>query len=127
MTKEAHINALIAEGCDTNQISDGYHTFGELYEHRIILFIALCKRLNSLPGDYMSPLHSEIWKSKKHSDGSEWDGWFIMGIGLEKNHQITYHLPSSKWNDCVFAKELPNAPIFDGHTSVDVLARIAKL
>ena len=25
---------------DTNLISDGYHTFGELYDHRFALFLA---------------------------------------------------------------------------------------
>lgn len=28
--------------CDAEQVSDGYHTFGELYAHRCILFAALC-------------------------------------------------------------------------------------
>jgi hypothetical protein len=36
---------LKACGMDTNRISDGYHTFGELYDHRIQLFIALCKMM----------------------------------------------------------------------------------
>lgn len=26
---------------ESNGVSDGYHTFGELYEHRVVLFIAL--------------------------------------------------------------------------------------
>lgn len=30
---------------DTNLISDWYHTFWELYKHRIHLFIALCKAM----------------------------------------------------------------------------------
>jgi hypothetical protein len=41
-TNEDAINTLIAGPLiNTNQISDGYHTFGELYDHRISLFIAL--------------------------------------------------------------------------------------
>ncbi len=101
-------------------ISDGYHTFDELYEHRIVIYIAMCKGINLLTD-------LPVWKSKKHSDGSVWDGWFLLGIHTEQGEQITYHLPESKWNDCNFAKELDCAPFFDGHTSADVLKRIASL
>ena len=53
-----HINKEIEElkneGISTKDISDGYHTFQELYEHRIILFSALCN------------VYPDIsWKSKK--------------------------------------------------------------
>jgi hypothetical protein len=128
MTKEEAINTLIKNEVDTNKISDGYHTFGELYEHRITLFIALCRVLSEIRA-----LHSEeigadlVWISKKHSDGSEWDGWFIMGIGEEKGKQITYHLPISKWAECQFAVILEKAPDWDGHGSKDVLERIKKI
>jgi hypothetical protein len=105
---------------DTNLISDGYHTFGELYQHRIELYIALCKELNNNK-------KSKIWKSKKHSDGSAWDGWFIMGIDKDNGEQITYHLPMDYWRKTSFAEELELAPEFDGHTSDDVLYRISKL
>lgn len=115
------LNELIkSNGIDTNKISDGYHTFEELYEHRIVLFIALCREMDDVG-------KGAIWKSKKHSDGSEWEGWFIMGIYQTPGAQITYHLPMSKWADCEFAYELPKAPEFDGHTSADVLERLKNL
>lgn len=111
--KEQQINELIkSSGSDTNLISDGYHTFGELYEHRIMLFIALAKQTMS------------AWRTTKHSDGSSWDGWFVLGIFKKAGEQMTYHLPMSKWNDCEFAETLDKAPDFDGHTSNDVLNRI---
>ena len=113
MTKEEAVNVL-AQGTDTNKISDGYHTFGELYEHRITLFIALCKLIRQ----------GNTWRSKKHSDGSEFEGWFIMGINTAPGEQISYHLPLSKWDDTDFVDELELAPIWDGHTSADVLARL---
>lgn len=108
------------------KISDGYHTFDELYEHRIILFIALCRNLLNDP-QYQLGQKSEIWRSKKHSDGSEFSGWFIMGIGKERGEQITYHLPNSKWEQTEFAQTIDFAPNFDGHTSDDVLERLASL
>lgn len=127
-TIEDAINHMIKHGgVDTNKISDGYHTFGELYEHRITVFIALCAQLSSLPGDYRAPLHSQVWRSKLHSDGSNFDGWFVLGVGKEKGHQITYHLPMGKWHDTEFAEDLERAPEFDGHTSADVLTRLKSL
>lgn len=104
----------------TGSISDGYHTFDELYEHRIVNFIALCKFIEE------SGLF-DVWRSRHHSDGSVWGGWFILGINHEQGKQITYHLPDSKWEECVFASTLDKAPEFDGHTSADVLERLKNL
>lgn len=101
---------------EKQQVSDGYHTFAELYEHRIILYITLCREL---------PV--ECWKSKVHSDGSVWDGWFLLGINKKAGEQITYHLPVKYWNECWFAETLDKAPEFDGHTSQDVLKRLMEL
>ena len=116
------IDALKEMGTlDTNKISDGYHTFGELYDHRIALFILLC---NVLYADDDCPY--VVWKSKKHSDGSEWDGWFIAGINEKKGEQITYHLPVDKW-DLLLVHIKQKAPKWDGHTSDDVLERLLKL
>ena len=100
--------------CRVGQVSDGYHTFDELYEHRHMLFLSLMKLL---------PRSS--WFSRVHADGSGYAGWFICGIHLPSG-QVTYHLP-----DCLLlgardtgATETPRAPAYDGHTSADVLARL---
>ena len=108
------------------KISDGYHTFDELYEHRIVLFIALCKALWIDP-QYQTGQKSHVWRSLKHSDGSSFNGWFVMGIGKERGEQITYHLPMSKWEETEFAPTLDFAPNFDGHTPEDVLKRLSAL
>lgn len=122
----SYVNDLIkSSGVDTNMVSDGYHTFGELYEHRIVLFIALCNHLDT--SDDCSPTDEyHVWKSMKHSDGSEWEGWFIMGIGKEKGKQITYHLPIEKWHQCRCVT-VDQAPEWDGHTATDVLERLKNL
>ena len=111
-------------------ISDGYHTIDELYEHRATLFIALCRLIT----DYFpkrenmdAELKMEVWRSRRHSDGSKFDGWFVLGIGKEAGNQITYHLPDEKWAETEFAETLNNAPDFDGHTSDDVLAHLKLL
>lgn len=97
--------------CETGKVSDGYHTFDELYDHRCLLFAALSQ---------MRP--EESWKSKKHHDGSVWEGWFIAGMDLD-GETITYHLPEKYWGFYT-GEELETAPEWDGHTSADVLARL---
>lgn len=118
---------------DTGEISDGYHTFNELYEHRITLFISLCKILTAYKGA-TNREHGErmpiVWRSKRHSDGELAFGgtWFVLGIGEKKGEQITYHLPISKWKETEqFPVTLDKAPEFDGHTPNDVLERLKNL
>ena len=110
-----------AEG-ENLEVSDGYHTFNELYEHRIVLWIALCNAL----GLANHSNDQNVWKSKLHSDGTSFDGWFILGMNKETGTQITYHIPMKYWDECYFI-ELEKAPEFDGHTSADVLTRIKSL
>lgn len=117
MSKELIINNLIKkEQVDTNLISDGYHTFGELYEHRITLFIALCRIIQDRTLKY-------VWRYQTDAD------WFLLGIDKAAGHQITYHLPMSKWKDAEFAYTVTEKekPEFDGHTSKDVLYRLNQL
>ncbi len=106
---------------DLVEISDGYHTFTELYEHRVVLFIALCKAVQNDAG------YGYVWCSTKHSDGTSFRDWFILGVDKRPGNQITYHLPRSYWKEVTeFAEVLPQAPEFDGHTSQDVLERLKR-
>jgi hypothetical protein len=124
--KENEINQIIQdEKLDTNKISDGYHTFGELYDHRIALFIALC----NIGHDWKDSgeKHSfEAWKSKLHHDGTMFAGWYIAGIREGKGEQISYHLPMSTW-DKLQVPERERAPEWDGHTPADVVKRLGEL
>lgn len=122
MTKEEVINqAIQSTSPDTNLISDGYHTFGELYEHRIALFIALCNHI------YLYQPTKPVWKSRVHFDGTSLDGWFIAGIGLKNGEQITYHLPEKDW-DKLRIVAYDKAPVeWDGHMSADVIKRLLEL
>jgi len=123
---ESHPLTLQVEAL--SQVSDGYHTIAELYDHRITLFIALCRALveHGKPGTIISV--GGVWRSKIHSDGKPaYEGWFIMGIGKEKGSQISYHIPLERWDETDFADTLEQAPPFDGHTSSDVLERLKAL
>lgn len=112
---------------DVSKVSDGYHTFSELYQHRAILFIALCKELYNNP-EYQTGQKSYVWKSVRHSDEKLIEeGWFILGIGEKEGEQITYHLPMCYWEKTSFANTLIKAPKFDRHNADDVLKRLLDL
>jgi hypothetical protein len=111
---------------EKSQISDGYHIFAELCEHRNALFVALCRVHNDW-GEPIGMKDTQVWRSRLHHDGSMHGGWFVMGIGKEPGEQITYHLPISLWDQTSFAPTLDRAPEWDGHTSADVVARLWAL
>lgn len=113
--------------------SDGYHTFDELYDHRITLYIALCKAFlrcqeyKSYIGGIAGEFKKLVWRSMYHSDGKicfDTGTQFVLGIGKEKGQQITYHIPIERWNETEFAETLEKAPEYDGHTSNDVITRL---
>ena len=99
----------------TGDTSDGYHTFNELYHHRAVLFSVIVKAFPD-----------QAWKSKKHSDGSMYDGMFIVGINTPYG-QATYHYDVDPYWDMFKCKELKCAPEWDGHTAADAIERIGKL
>jgi len=108
---------------DTGSISDGYHTFDELYEHRHMLFINLLMLLETRG-------FANTFRSKFHSDGTHFDGWFIAEF-VWNGEQITYHLPMRLWKVMDDAGvDIPvqeKAPPFDGHSSNDVIDRLLKM
>ncbi len=99
----------------TGETSDGYHTFNELYAHRVRLFCLL-----------MHAHKNSSWWSRKHHDGSAWEGWIIAGIDTPEG-SATYHLPESEIENLPEGTELPNGKEWDGHTSDDVLVRLLSL
>jgi len=124
---------VIAEGNDMI-VSDGYHTFDELYEHRYKLFIALATLYDRLPSgkirntDMEGKVTSKVWRTLVHSDGTpSYEGYFLMGVNYEKGEQMSYHLPMRLWDAVDFAETLEIAPEFDGHTSMHVIERLANL
>lgn len=111
------------------ELSDGYHTMSELYDHRITLYIALCRATHDMDHELetASKPADRVWRSRVHADGSTFEGWYILGIGKELGKQITYHLPVTTWDETNFAETLDRAPEWDNHTSKDVLLRLAAL
>ena len=99
----------------TGETSDGYHTFNELYHHRAVLFSVIVKAFPN-----------RAWKSRKHHDGSMYDGMFIVGIETPDG-QATYHYDVEPYWDMFECKELEYAPEWDGHTPAQAIDRIGKL
>lgn len=96
-------------------LSDGYHTFNELYHHRAVLFAALCNTYSD-----------RAWKSMRHHDGDMYDGMFIVGIKTPAG-QATYHYDIDPYWDMFDVKVLERAPEWDGHTPSETLSRILTL
>lgn len=95
-------------------ISDGYHTFNELYHHRAVLFSLICNQNKDI-----------AWKSLKHEDGSMYKGMFIVGINTPYG-QATYHIDRIYW--LLFkVKKLDTAPKWDGHTPAQAAERIRQM
>ena len=110
--------ALATVPPDPSQISDGYHTFEELYEHRHALTLCLMKAMPEL-----------FWFSRRHNDGELAFGkgeWFIIGAELPGAGPITYHLPMRLWDSAqnTGAAELEVGRPWDGHTATDVADRL---
>ena len=102
------------EADSIGQISDGSHTFDELYHHRMVLFSVICNTYKN-----------RVWKSWKHNDGTMYEDYFIVGIAT-KEGVFTYHYHKQYW-DMFNVKELYIAPEWDGHTSEDVVRLISLI
>lgn len=104
-----------AESVITGETSDGYHTFNELYHHRAVLFSVIVKAFED-----------KAWKSRKHHDGTMYDGMFIVGVETPYG-QATYHYDMEPYWEMFCCKEIERAPEWDGHTPAQAIERIGKL
>lgn len=113
------LNKVIQQIGFTDSISDGYHTFGELYEFRKV-YNALLFNEWAKQGKY------EVHKSMRHNDGEKCfddDEWFIVSAMLPSG-QISNHYHINDWD--LFHVPITDKALFpwDSHTSKDVLSRL---
>lgn len=88
-------------------ISDGYHTFDELYEHRCLLFITLALAFKS----------RAFWRP-------HYEGWPLLGVQIAPPvGQITYHIPE-KFLPLFKDRIKEGGPEWDGHTPAQVIERL---
>ena len=99
----------VANVTDIEDLSDGFHTFRQLYYQRMMLFATIVKQNKE-----------RSWKSLRHEDGELCfgGGWFIVGIDTPEG-SYTYHYENNYFSlfDCV---ELERGKHWDGHTEKDV-------
>lgn len=107
--KRTEVICKIACISNIEDLSDGFHTFRQLYYQRMMLFAALVKQNRD-----------KAWKSLKHADGELCfgGGWFIVGITTPEG-EYTYHYENIYYSlfDC---EELERGKRWDGHTEKDV-------
>jgi hypothetical protein len=99
------------------EVSDGHHTFDELYDHRRKLTAVLAT---------IAAVNDDAWRSKLHhpDDGPMFDGSFIVGIELPAG-PITYHYPLDSWDEFAAVAVLEHAPKWDGAGPPETLVRLA--
>ena len=110
----------------TGLLSDGDHTFDDLYNHRCTLFLALMRVANEHGADYGI---DDVWFSRTHDDGEVWENYLI--VGMQTPYGIcTYNVREDQFLELMLShemriKELERAPAWDGHNSDDVLQRLS--
>ena len=99
----------VAGVAEIDDVSDGFHTFRQLYYQRMMLFAAIVRQNKD-----------KAWKSFRHEDGELCfgGGWFIVGIDTPEG-SYTYHYEDSYFGlfDC---EEFKRGKHWDGHTEKDV-------
>ena len=115
------INKAKKEGEDISKLSDGYHSFEELYEFRKVYNAALFNEWAK------KDLH-QVHKSKRHNDGERCfgGGQFIV-VAILPTGQISNHYENKDWELFDVKEEEKALFPFDGHTSSDVLLRLKDL
>jgi len=104
----------------TEDTSDGYHTFKELYAYRRAYNALLFKEW------FISSLN-DVHKSKKHHDGEDCfgGGWFVVTAETPVG-QISNHYEMEHW-DMFQIAERERANEWDGHTPKQALERMERL
>lgn len=105
---------------DRGNVSDGYHTFNELYYYRMLYNAAFFNEL-------AKNTDIKVVKSKRHSDGSipfNDENMFIVQAELPTG-QISNHYNMKDWN-MFNIKEVEIADKWDGHTPQQATERLKK-
>ena len=109
---------LLPTGVYAGSVSDGYHTFDELYEYRKAYNAALFNEW-ARSGTY------PVQRSIHHSDGSLCfdGGWFIV-VAQTPFGQISNHYELKDWELFHDVPEVDYPVDYDGHTAQQALERL---
>jgi hypothetical protein len=100
----------IRKRIESEGISDGYHTFDELYEHRCLLFILLC----------LTSRRITRWKNDP-----SFEGWPCLYLETPAG-QISYHVPAKYLP--LFENKIAQDDEYkwDGHTPQITIERLVE-
>jgi len=113
---------ILPDNVSISDISDGYHTFRELYNFRKVYNAVLFNEW-ARQGKY------QIHKSLRHDDGETCfnsNDYFIV-VAMLPTGQITNHYKIADWDLFDVPETVTALFPFDGHTPNDVLIRLTKL
>lgn len=101
---------------DMGKVSDGYHTFDELYRYRMLY--------NALAFDLLAHNGITVVKSHKHSDGGKiFDGNYFIVVAELPTGQVSNHYENKYW-DLFNIEEVQFSPEWDGHTPEEAADRL---
>lgn len=110
---------------EAGNVSDGYHTFNELYRYRMLYNAALFNEWAAMAKVAGAGKHDlKVHKSWRHSDGelAFGGGWFVVVAQLPTG-QITNHYEAQHW-ELFKIPVLDKAAEWDGHTPEQVAERL---
>lgn len=118
-------NQVITSYNKMSDVSDGYHTFEELYRYRMLYNAAFFNQLYTEHNNRDIPGGPPV-KSKRHSDGELCfgGGWFVVTVDLPTG-QISNHYEEKYW-DLFKVLEVEKAPEWDGHSPKQAADRLEK-
>jgi hypothetical protein len=103
---------------DRKELSDGHHTFEELYSYRMAYNALLfnCWARQDIYG---------VHKSWKHSDGEPCfgGGWFVV-VATTPHGQVSNHYKAKFWDLFSAVPERELSSEYDGHTPKQALERL---
>lgn len=113
---------------DLGELNDGFHTFNELYDYRMLYNAAFFNSLAYYDNWADGSWHVEynVHKSKKHHDGEEcFGGWGFIVMADLPTGQISNHYAMEYW-DLFQIPEKEIADEWDGHTPKEAAERLKK-
>lgn len=121
LNDETTLTLSTLSGYDSGKVSDGYHTFDELYGFRKLYNAALFNEW-AAQGKY------QVHKSQRHFDDELCfgGGWFIV-VAMLPTGQISNHYRMDDWELFQIPSYQKVLFEFDGHTPSDVCERLHQL
>jgi hypothetical protein len=128
-TKEVvdEVNMLISKGREeinnfsAKEISDGHHTFGQLYNYRMLYNAMVC-HMWAKSGDV------EVYKSRLHENGKVpfGDPDYFVVVAILPSGQISNHYRMKDWDKFNVVAYQKALHAYDGHTPEDCEKRMEE-